>query len=153
MTRYPTAMPGHVEVLEEGPQRIRVRVRFPDRTAAEVYRDWVDPTRVAAWWGPAATIDLRVGGSFEFRWPKIDAVLRGKYLRIEPGVRLDFTWTWDADPERQHTVALTFHDEHPSGSSLEVTQGPYSRDRRDEELRHQHLDGWKIHLPRLGGPI
>jgi uncharacterized protein YndB with AHSA1/START domain len=138
-----------VDTLEDGPTRIRLRAHLPHRTPSEVYRDWTEAERVQAWWGPDATLDLREGGAYEFRWTKLSAVLRGKYTRVDPGRRLDFSWAWADEPEREKQVRLDFRSDGRSGTLLEVTHGPYSQDPRDAELRQQHLDGWKIHLPKL----
>jgi uncharacterized protein YndB with AHSA1/START domain len=142
-------MPVLVETLEDGPSQIRLRAHLPDRNPSQVYQDWTEAERIRAWWGPDATIDLREGGTYEFRWTKIDAVLRGKYTLLESGRRLDFSWAWADEPEREKQVSLRFLSDGKSGTLLEVTHGPYSEDARDAELRQQHLDGWKIHLPKL----
>jgi uncharacterized protein YndB with AHSA1/START domain len=138
-----------VEVVEDGPDRLRIVAHYRKRVPHEVYRDWVEPERIRAWWGPEATVDLEVGGEYVFRWTQINAVLRGKYTRIEADRRLEFGWAWDDEPERAKQVSLSFRSDGGTGTFLEVIQGPYSADERDQELRHQHLDGWRIHLPRL----
>jgi uncharacterized protein YndB with AHSA1/START domain len=66
-----------------------------------------------------------------------------------PGRRLDFSWAWADEPEREKHVGLRYSSDGKSGTLLDVTHGPYSQDARDAELRQQHLDGWKIHLPKL----
>jgi uncharacterized protein YndB with AHSA1/START domain len=138
-----------LETFEEGPSRIRLVAHYGGRTPADVYRDWVEPRRIQAWWGPEATVDLEIGGEYVFRWKKINAVLRGKYVRIETSQRLDFSWAWDDEPDRLKQVSLCFSSDGKSGTLLEVIQGPYSADARDRELRQQHLDGWRFHLPKL----
>ena len=138
-----------LETIEAGPNRIRIVAHLGGRTPADVYQDWVDPERVHSWWGPEATIDLVVGGEYVFRWRKIKAVLRGRYTRIETNHRLDFGWAWDDDPARPKQVSLSFSSDGESGTLLEVVHGPYSEDAKDQELRQQHLDGWRFHLPKL----
>lgn len=73
-------MPADVEVSEEGPRRIRLFASYRDRSPSELWRDWTEPDRLHSWWGPEASLDLRVGGEYELRWSKIGATLRGKYL-------------------------------------------------------------------------
>jgi uncharacterized protein YndB with AHSA1/START domain len=138
-----------IETLEEGPNRIRLVARYPSRRPAELFRDWVDPTRLQAWWGPEASVDLRVGGTYVFRWPKLNAVLRGQYRTVETDRALAFSWAWDEEPSRRTDVSLSFTSDGATGTILEVIQGPYSTDPRDRELRQQHLDGWRYHLPKL----
>jgi uncharacterized protein YndB with AHSA1/START domain len=139
-----------VETIEEGPHRIRLRARIPGRTPSQVFQDWIDPGRIHAWWGPEATVDLREGGEYVFRWVKIGATLRGKYRRIEPPRRLEFSWAWDDDPDRPKEVSLQFRPSEDAGTLLEVTHEPYSADPRDQELKRDHLEGWRFHLPKLG---
>jgi uncharacterized protein YndB with AHSA1/START domain len=142
-------MPAEVRTIEEGPSEIRLVAHYPRRSPADVYRDWTDPERVRAWWGADAVLDLRIGGEYVFRWPKINAVLRGKYTCIDPDSRLEFTWAWDDEPDRPKDVKLRFTTDAALGSRLEVVHGPYTAEARDQELRQQHLDGWRFHLPKL----
>jgi uncharacterized protein YndB with AHSA1/START domain len=141
-----------IDTIEDGPARIRLVAHIPGREPSEVYRDWSEAERVRAWWGPEASIDLRVGGGYEFRWSRLRATLRGRYTRIDRGRNLAFSWAWDEEPDRRSEVALEFRADGAGGTDLEVTQGPYSDDARDQALRQQHLDGWRYHLPKLAGP-
>jgi len=140
-----------LQTIEEGPDRIRIVAHIEGRAPADVFRDWVEPERVHLWWGPEATINLVIGGEYEFRWRKLNAVLRGRYTRIETNRRLDFGWAWDDDSARPKQVRLSFSSDGKSGTLLEVIHGPYSAESKDQELRQQHLDGWRFHLPKLGG--
>jgi uncharacterized protein YndB with AHSA1/START domain len=145
-------MAAEVLTIEEGPDRIRLVAHYEAKNRAEVYRDWTEPDRLRSWWGPEAAVDLRPGGEYVFRWRKIDATLRGKYSLIEPDSRLEFTWAWDDAPESQTKVSLRFTSDGGAGSWLEVTQGPYRPEPQDQELRQQHLEGWRFHLPKIAGP-
>ncbi len=136
------------QTIEEGPNRIRILARFRERTPSEVYRDWTEPDRLRAWWGPEAVLDLKVGGEYVFRWEKF-GVLRGRYTRIEPNHRLEFSWAWDEEPERQQQVSLLFRSDGESGTALELTHGPYSADSSGQDLRRHHLEGWRSHLSDL----
>ncbi len=138
-----------LETLEEGPLRIRLVAHCETRAPDELFLDRVEPKRVHSWWGPEAKIDLRVGGEYVFRWTKINAVLRGRYVRIEPNHQLEFSWAWDDEPDRVKQVTLSIESDGWIATLLGVTHGPYSEDARDQELRQQHLDGWRFHLPKL----
>jgi uncharacterized protein YndB with AHSA1/START domain len=145
-------MPGavaEVDTIEAGPDRIRLLAHLPQRAPELAFRDWTDAGRIRAWWGPEASIDLREGGEYVFRWKRIPATLRGRYSRVEPGRWLAFSWVWDEEPERRSEVTLEFRPDGAGGTELEVTQGPYSADPHDQELRRQHLEGWRFHLPKL----
>jgi hypothetical protein len=76
-------MPVVVETLEDGPRQVRLRAHLPNRSPSEVYRDWTEAEPIRAWWGPGAALDLRRGATYEFRWTKIDTVLRGKYTVLD----------------------------------------------------------------------
>ncbi len=136
------------QTIEEGPSRIRILAFFRQRTPSQVYRDWTEPERLRAWFGPDAVLDLKVGGAYVFRWEKF-GVLRGRYTRIEPNHRLEFSWAWDDDPVHQQQVSLSFRSEGESGTALELTHGPYPPDSSSQDLRRHHLEGWRSHLSDL----
>jgi len=62
---------------------------------ARVYRAWVDPRWLCRWWG-RVRVDARVGGEYSLHPYGGDDgrafPLRGRYLALEPGRRIRFTW-------------------------------------------------------------
>jgi uncharacterized protein YndB with AHSA1/START domain len=63
-----------------------------------VWRYWTDPVRMAEWWGPAADLDARPGGSCVVEMGG-GPVMRGEYVEVVPFERLVFTFGWDPMPE------------------------------------------------------
>ncbi|MHA1525133.1 MAG: SRPBCC family protein [Alphaproteobacteria bacterium] len=66
-----------------------------------IFRAWTDPEIVVKWFGQtpnslhSATIDLRLGGSWQFLKLVDEAMtvgFEGEYLDIVPGQRLVFSW-------------------------------------------------------------
>jgi uncharacterized protein YndB with AHSA1/START domain len=137
-------------ILQAGPDRIRLSAELVGRAPADAFQYWVDPSRLCLWWPPEAKVDLRVDGEYEFAWPRLGQTLKGRWIRIDPGAALEFSWTWEHEPEVTKRVAVTFRPTG-SGTEVEVEHGPYSADRRDVELRQEHLDGWTYFLGRLAG--
>ena len=63
-----------------------------------VWRYWTDPARMAEWWGPAAALDARPGGSCVVEMGG-GPVMRGEYVEVVPYERLVFTFGWDPMPD------------------------------------------------------
>ena len=86
---------------EPGSDPIIVECYFA-ATPKRVFEAWTDPDIVMKWFGRtpnslhSATIDLRQGGAWRFLESKDDQKsvgFEGKYLDIEPGERIVFTWS------------------------------------------------------------
>jgi uncharacterized protein YndB with AHSA1/START domain len=82
-----------------------------------VFRAWTEPALLQRWFGPAdlplveCEIDLRVGGRYRFVHRAANgrqSSYGGRYLEIEPGVRLVSTVTFGIWPDREHVDALDF---------------------------------------------
>ena len=58
-----------------------------------VWRFWVDPERLASWWGAALELDATPGGPFVVEINE-EAVMVGEFLEVEPPERLVFTFGW-----------------------------------------------------------
>ncbi len=98
--------------------QITITRRLP-ATPAEVYAEWLDPEGLREWMCPhparpvGIAVDPVVGGRFRFDIEDGPAtlVVTGRYLALEPGRMLKFTWSCDtwADPtvESVVTVSLT----------------------------------------------
>ena len=71
-----------------------------------VFRAFIDPGILGAWWAPRGWItplvemDVRVGGSYRFGMREQGKAgmmyVHGKYLDVRPPERLAFTYTWEA---------------------------------------------------------
>ena len=121
------------------PHRPAVRlVRVFQAPREEVFRAFVDPEAVRAWWAPRgwmtpyAAMDVRVGGSYRFGMCEEGGgemmFVTGEYREVQPPARLVFTYIWQpggtGERWREHgliglemVVTLEFHE---VGHSTEV---------------------------------
>jgi uncharacterized protein YndB with AHSA1/START domain len=123
-------------------------VRLAGRGPDEAFRDWTEPDRLRRWWPPEARLEARLGGTYEFAWPRQDWRLRGTYREFRPGRALAFTWTWDHEPAVTKRVRVDFRPADEGGTQVELEHGPYGAGARDGELRREHLEGWRHFLGR-----
>jgi uncharacterized protein YndB with AHSA1/START domain len=121
-----------------------------------VFECFVDPARLATWWGPRGfsvpriDFDPRVGSSYRITMqpPGADTfVLAGTFREVEAPSRLSFSFRWEpADADDVETVAqLTFH-EHDDSTEVRLVQGPFTT----EERCALHRNGWIESFDRLG---
>ncbi|CAM4098895.1 SRPBCC domain-containing protein [Corallococcus sp. ZKHCc1 1396] len=121
-------------------------------TAAEAFDFWVNPTKVAVWWGPNAgdtsdvrTFEVRVGGKYRVltHAPNGDTYdFTGEFRAVEPGRKVSFTWDVEKSGPSQVTVTL---DEQSGGAQLTlVHEGLQS-----EQDRDACIDGWNGALDKL----
>jgi len=120
-----------------------------------VFSACVEPTELAAWWGPAGftspgiELDVRVGGKYRIAMQPPEGELfhlRGEFLEIERPRRLSYTFEWEEpDPDDQQTlVTLTFR-EAGHGTELLLEQAPFAT-----QARHDlHHAGWTDSFVRL----
>jgi uncharacterized protein YndB with AHSA1/START domain len=120
---------------------------------AVVWNAWTDPAVVRRWWGSdpngevtSAVLDVRPGGRFAitFRDPSGDQhTSAGEYLRVDPNVELDFTWSWTSEPNNPSRVTV-FFAAHSSGTRMRFVHG---------ELRglsqHDYAQGWRRTFAKL----
>ena len=114
---------------------------------ATVFEWFTETQLLTRWWPSEAELDVRPGGEFRMYWDGPGVTLRGKYRVVEPGERLDHTWSWDHDDLPPRLVSITFESSsvgtHVSVKheyELEVEQGDYR-------------DGWEFFLGRLADQI
>jgi uncharacterized protein YndB with AHSA1/START domain len=123
-------------------QTLRIRA-----TPETVWNYWTDPQRICAWWGSAAELDPRPGGTCRIEMG--DAVMRGEYLELVPHERIVFTFGWEPTAGAPEVP--------PGSTRVEVTLVADAGD-TVLTLRHtglpvadagQHRAGWDLYLPRL----
>lgn len=122
-----------------------------------VFQAWLDPEVLAAFLRPApgATVldprvDAREGGGFALTMV-IGAKhlpVHGRYLRIDPFERLEFTWLGTGGLDRS-VVSLTFEALGPSRTRLTLEHVGLP----SEELARDHQGGWSEILERLAATL
>ncbi|RKG89584.1 SRPBCC family protein [Corallococcus terminator] len=121
-------------------------------TAEEAFDFWVNPSKVASWWGPNAgdtsdvrMLDLRVGGKYRVltHAPNGDTYdFTGEFRALEPGRKVSFTWEIEKSGPSQVTVTF---EEQSGGTRLTlVHEGLQS-----EQDRDGCIDGWNGALDKL----
>ena len=99
-----------------------------------VWKAYVDPDRVARWWGPRGTMtvvaemDVRPGG----RWRYIsraadrdDVTFYGEYLEVEPPERIRWTFMFDVEGLGSQGGPETFTFEDLGGQTRVVSRGHF----------------------------
>lgn len=132
-----------------------VMKRSIDATPAEVYRAWVTPDIIAAWFvgtkGRSCTVheaDVRVGGRYDFEIEMIDGEthrVRGVYREVIENEKLVFTWAWISTPERESLVTVELSGNERGGTLLVLTHSRFA----DEHARDMHAMGWTECLDAL----
>jgi uncharacterized protein YndB with AHSA1/START domain len=113
-----------------------------------VWRYWTDPERICEWWGAAAELDPRPGGTCRVEMGG-GAVMQGEFLELVPYERIVFSFGWES---AGGAPAIA-----PGSTRVEVTLSPEGGD-TVLTLRHtgipaaradEHAAGWGHFLPRL----
>jgi uncharacterized protein YndB with AHSA1/START domain len=117
-----------------------------------VWRYWTDPQRMCDWWGAAAELDPRPGGTCRVEMGG-GPVMIGEYLELVPHERLVFSFGWEPT-DGAPAVA-------PGSTRVEVTLTPDAGD-TIMTLRHtglpvaiadEHRSGWAHFLPLLAAAV
>jgi uncharacterized protein YndB with AHSA1/START domain len=117
-----------------------------------VWRYWTDPQRMCDWWGSAAELDPRPGGTCRIEMGD-GPTMRGEYVELVPYERIVFTFGWEVI-DGAPPVA-------PGSTQVEVTLATEGGD-TILTLRHsglpaahadEHRAGWGHFLPRLADAI
>jgi uncharacterized protein YndB with AHSA1/START domain len=122
-----------------------------------VWRAWTEPDIVRRWWGSdpdgeviSAVLDVRAGGRFAitFRDSSGDQhTSSGEYLHVEANTELDFTWSWQSEPNNPSRVNVHF-TEQMAGTHMRFVHG---------ELRgmsqHDYAQGWRRTFAKLDGVL
>lgn len=129
--------------------------RVLNATPADLYAAWTEPELMRQWYATVVDADVRVGGAYRIENHEADGVVygfTGRYLELDPGVRLAFTFTSDLEkPEEgisDETVTVTFRQIEPGRTEVTVTnswRGPEVGPEDLEALR----GGWEEWMDRL----
>jgi uncharacterized protein YndB with AHSA1/START domain len=136
--------------------QLTIERRLP-ATPAEVYAEWLDPEALLEWMCPhparptKIAIDAVVGGSYRFDILDGDSavVVTGRYLALEPGRLLRFTWSCDAwsDPSIESVVTVSLA---PNGPDCDLT---LTHERLPAEQVEGHHSGWSRIADQLEGAL
>jgi len=121
----------------------------------KVYAAWIDPEKIARWFGPAsvkagserASIDARIGGKYRVSFTMENgeySEVGGVYREMVPNARLVFSWAWHSTPERESLVTVTLKPDG-DGKLLTLTHEQFF----DSAARDGHERGWSGALDKL----
>jgi uncharacterized protein YndB with AHSA1/START domain len=126
------------------------RIKAPP---ARVFEAWTRPEMLAQWFGPHHTrvehaeIDARIGGAFRIRLIEENGdrhEVGGRYMALEPGREIVFTWAWASTPERESRVTVRFR------AVQDDTEITLTHDRfADADTATRHRRGWTESMQRL----
>ncbi|HEX9085232.1 MAG TPA: SRPBCC domain-containing protein [Gemmatimonadaceae bacterium] len=118
-----------------------------------VWKVWSDPEQAKKWWGPdgftapVVELDARPGGKWRalMRSPDgKDIWQHGVYREIVPPEKISFTFIWDAQPDHEMLVSITFAER---GKKTEMTFRQGLFESADE--RNGHEGGWSQSFDRF----
>lgn len=113
--------------------------------ADETFALITEPDRLRRWQTVAARVDLRAGG--DYRWTVSPGHwAAGRYVEVEPGRRVVFTWGWEGStdlPPGASTVTITL-EPTDGGTLVRLVHEGLSADEAE-----RHAEGWAHYLERL----
>jgi uncharacterized protein YndB with AHSA1/START domain len=120
-------------------------------TPATLYAAWTEPERMRRWFATVVEADVRVGGRYRIENHQADGTVNaftGEYLALEPGVRVEFTFTHHAqtpaDRIGDERVGVTFRELEPGRTEVRVTNswtGP-AVEPSDYDLLREGWEEW-----------
>lgn len=120
-----------------------------DAPVDEVWELWTTPAGLERWWWPMFDdaryeADARVGGWYRFGTASGGVGVQGRYVAVEEGRRLLFSWDWmAAEGQRAEQLVEVRLSERDGGTLVRVEQSA-PLDEVDD-IR----DGWQDSLTRL----
>lgn len=134
---------------------IEVTQSFAEIQPDELITWFVEPAKIARWWGPRSTVEPWAGGKWDIEFPQMDTTLTGEIAEITP-TRLMVSWAFSHEPGLPARMICISATANNSGSDLRILQGPYRQSvafPHDDEDRAGHIDGWQYFLERLATAI
>lgn len=126
------AMKGVTSLERKSDRELVVRRTF-NGPARILFDAWTKPELLKRWWAPKSlgvslfecVSDLRIGGTYRFafgRDPKSPEVFSGRYVEIEPPLRLVFTQLYERMREAGEAVITATFEESEAGTRLTLHQ-------------------------------
>lgn len=112
-----------------------------EHSLESVYACWISEKTLFA---PVQSlqIDARVGGIYQLVMPE-GLIMKGKFPRVEPLKRLDFSWQWQGDDEISQ-VSIRFHA-LPEGCEIHLRHSGF---KSPQSLR-DHSRGWQDYIEAM----
>jgi uncharacterized protein YndB with AHSA1/START domain len=107
-----------------------------------VFRFFTDSKRFADWWGEGSTIEGRVGGAVQIRFPN-GLRAGGEILEIEPPEKIVFTYGYESGkpiPPGSSRVTIRLIEQE-RGTLLTL-----HHELSNEAARDEHVQGWRYQL-------
>lgn len=140
----------HWRTISRQPLDLQHRIDAP---VESVWAAFASAAGLSAWWWShwsdvRIDADVRVGGAYRIEAPGAGIVLTGRYLTVEEGERLAFTWEWNGPDgtTSDEAVDLAFAPDGAGGCVLSIRHtGPWT----DEDSAQAYRQGWESTLPAL----
>ena len=129
-------------------------VRVIEAPPAVVFAAFVEPDKIALWWGPddgpvtLAEVDARAGGRFHVRFRMLDGSEHGcfgNFEVFEPPHQLTMSWAWEGEDSPASYVQATFKSSGAQHTELTFVHAQL----RDDATRDSHEGGWNGALDKL----
>ncbi len=125
---------------------------------AEVYRAWVEPEMLDAWFHPdprmrsVCSVDLRVGGRYEIQMHGGEGGpynVGGFYREIIPEEKLVFTWRWQGEDTAEMLITVTFQALGETATEITLLHEQIP----NQEERDSHAQGWQGTFEQLASAL
>lgn len=127
--------------------------RLVHATPRIVWRAWTEPELIQQWfgsdpdgWGIKTDVDLRIGGKFKVNFSNSDRTEHtcyGIYKEVNEFIRLQFTWTWIAEPGVESLVTIELKPEN------NITRMRFEHSKLGQESAHNYQLGWTSTFEKL----
>jgi uncharacterized protein YndB with AHSA1/START domain len=135
-----------VDIIIDGPTWLVIRQQLPAIPADDALAWFVDPAKLAQWWGDEFRIDATTGGEWIIAWPRLGKTLRGTIAALSSRDLL-VSWIFDEEEGAVPRALSVVATAAETGALIEIRHGPYLAS--DAAERDGHREGWAFFLPRL----
>lgn len=121
-------------------------------TPSRAFRALTAPTELTRWFPVKATLDLRPGGTYEFRFER--GTCHGEVLFVAPGDRLSYTWELDAGnaADVRASTLVVFSLRPVEGATLvTLAHSGFGAGGSWEPVYDSHARWWRFFLANLKG--